>query len=63
MAQVVPVFDWYDDWWAPVELQAEFARAYPGQPCSAAVSTPATAVWTPHWNTSNGRSPNSARSH
>jgi hypothetical protein len=29
MAQVVPVFDWYDDWWAPVRLQAEFARAYP----------------------------------
>jgi predicted TIM-barrel fold metal-dependent hydrolase len=29
MAQVVPVFDWYDDWWAPVELQAGFARAYP----------------------------------
>ena len=31
MAQVVPVFDWYDDWWAPVELQAGFARAYPGR--------------------------------
>lgn len=31
MAQVVPVFDWYDDWWAPVELQASFARAYPGR--------------------------------
>lgn len=29
MAQVVPIFDWFDDWWAPVELQAEFARAYP----------------------------------
>jgi uncharacterized protein len=31
MAQVVPVFDWYDDWWAPVDLQAGFARAYPGR--------------------------------
>ncbi|WP_433136230.1 amidohydrolase family protein [Actinomadura nitritigenes] len=31
MAQVVPVFDWYDDWWAPVDLQAEFARAFPGR--------------------------------
>jgi predicted TIM-barrel fold metal-dependent hydrolase len=31
MAQVVPVFDWYDDWWAPVELQAAFARAFPGR--------------------------------
>ncbi len=31
VAQVVPIFDWYKDWWAPVELQAEFARAYPGR--------------------------------
>lgn len=31
MAQVVPIFDWYADWWAPVELQAEFARRYPGR--------------------------------
>jgi len=29
MAQVVPVWDWFENWWAPVELQAAFARAYP----------------------------------
>jgi len=29
MAQVVPIFDWWEDWWAPVELQAEMARRYP----------------------------------
>lgn len=31
VAQVVPIFDWYEDWWAPVQLQADFARAYPGR--------------------------------
>jgi predicted TIM-barrel fold metal-dependent hydrolase len=31
VAQVVPVFDWYKDWWAPVELQAEFVAANPGR--------------------------------
>ena len=31
MAQVVPIFDWFEDWWAPVQLQADFARAYPGR--------------------------------
>lgn len=31
MAQVVPIWDWFEDWWAPVELQAAFARAYPGR--------------------------------
>ena len=31
VAQVVPIFDYYADWWAPVQLQAEFARAYPGR--------------------------------
>ncbi len=31
VAQVVPIFDYYKDWWAPVELQAEFARAFPGR--------------------------------
>lgn len=31
MAQTVPIFDWYADWWAPVELQAEFARTHPGR--------------------------------
>jgi len=29
MAQVVPIFDWWEDWWAPVELQYEMARRYP----------------------------------
>ena len=29
MAQVVPIFDWYRDWWAPVQLQWEMAQAYP----------------------------------
>jgi hypothetical protein len=29
VAQVVPIFDGYKDWWAPVELQAEFVRAFP----------------------------------
>jgi predicted TIM-barrel fold metal-dependent hydrolase len=29
MAQVVPIFDWWEDWWAPVELQHEMARRYP----------------------------------
>lgn len=29
MAQVVPIFDWFEDWWAPVQLQADFARAFP----------------------------------
>lgn len=31
VAQVVPIFDGYKDWWAPVELQAGFARAFPGR--------------------------------
>ncbi|MFN3258695.1 MAG: amidohydrolase family protein [Ilumatobacter sp.] len=29
MAQVVPVFDWYPDFWAPVKLQHAMAEAYP----------------------------------
>lgn len=29
MAQVVPVFDWYPSFWAPVELQHAMAAAYP----------------------------------
>ena len=29
MAQVVPLFDWYEDFFAPVETQAAMARAYP----------------------------------
>ena len=29
MAQVVPVFDWYPQYWAPVELQHAMAVAYP----------------------------------
>lgn len=29
MAQVVPVFDWYPDFWAPVRLQHAMAAAYP----------------------------------
>jgi predicted TIM-barrel fold metal-dependent hydrolase len=29
MAQVVPIFDWFKDWWAPVRLNYELARAYP----------------------------------
>ena len=31
VAQVVPVFDYWADWWAPVQLQADFARANPGR--------------------------------
>jgi hypothetical protein len=31
VAQVVPIFDGFKDWWAPVELQAEFVRANPGR--------------------------------
>jgi len=29
MAQVVPVFDWYPSYWAPVDLQHAMALAYP----------------------------------
>jgi uncharacterized protein len=29
MAQVVPLFDWYKNFFAPVELQAAMAKAYP----------------------------------
>ena len=29
MVQVVPVFDWYNDWFAPVYLQHAMAEAYP----------------------------------
>jgi predicted TIM-barrel fold metal-dependent hydrolase len=29
MAQVVPIYDWYKDWFAPVQAQYEMARAYP----------------------------------
>jgi predicted TIM-barrel fold metal-dependent hydrolase len=29
MAQVVPIFDWWEDWWAPVRLQHEMAARYP----------------------------------
>jgi predicted TIM-barrel fold metal-dependent hydrolase len=29
MAQVVPIFDWYMNWFAPVELQHKLATAYP----------------------------------
>ena len=29
MAQVVPIFDWFKDWFAPVQAQYEMARAYP----------------------------------
>jgi len=31
MAQVVPVFDWYPSFWAPVELQHAMAAAYPDE--------------------------------
>ena len=31
ISQVVPIFDYYADWWAPVQLQADFARANPGR--------------------------------
>lgn len=31
MAQVVPVFDWYPGFWAPVELQHAMAAAYPAK--------------------------------
>lgn len=31
MAQVVPIFDWYRDWFAPVKAQYRMARAYPDQ--------------------------------
>lgn len=29
MAQVVPIFDWFRDWWSPVRLNYELARTYP----------------------------------
>jgi predicted TIM-barrel fold metal-dependent hydrolase len=29
MAQVVPMFDWFKDWYAPIRAQYEMARAYP----------------------------------
>lgn len=29
MAQVVPIYDWYRDWFAPVRAQYEMARQYP----------------------------------
>lgn len=29
MAQVVPMFDWFEDWYSPVRAQYEMARAYP----------------------------------
>jgi hypothetical protein len=29
MAQVVPIWDWFEDWWAPVRLNATFRDAYP----------------------------------
>jgi uncharacterized protein len=29
MAQVVPIFDWYKDWFAPVKAQHAMAQAYP----------------------------------
>lgn len=31
MAQVVPVFDWYQSYWAPIDLQHAMAVAYPEQ--------------------------------
>lgn len=31
MAQVVPIFDWYKDWFAPVAAQHRMALAYPDQ--------------------------------
>ncbi|MGH7903133.1 MAG: amidohydrolase family protein [Candidatus Dormibacteraceae bacterium] len=31
MAQAVPIFDWYQDWFAPVQAQYEMARAHPHQ--------------------------------
>lgn len=29
MAQVVPIYDWFKDWFAPVQAQYEMAKAYP----------------------------------
>lgn len=31
MAQVVPIYDWYTDWFAPVEAQYAMAQKYPDQ--------------------------------
>jgi predicted TIM-barrel fold metal-dependent hydrolase len=31
MAQAVPIYDWYQDWFAPVETQYEMADKYPGE--------------------------------
>ncbi|HVW42845.1 MAG TPA: amidohydrolase family protein [Amycolatopsis sp.] len=31
MAQTVPIYDWFDDWFAPVRAQYEMARRYPEQ--------------------------------
>jgi predicted TIM-barrel fold metal-dependent hydrolase len=31
MAQAVPIYDWYKDWFAPVQTQYEMARKYPDQ--------------------------------
>ena len=29
MAQVVPMFDWFRDWYAPVQTQYAMAKAFP----------------------------------
>jgi uncharacterized protein len=29
MAQVVPIYDWYTDWFAPIKMQYELAQAHP----------------------------------
>jgi len=31
MAQTVPIFDWFKDWFAPVRAQYEMAQLYPDQ--------------------------------
>ncbi|MDT7700854.1 MAG: hypothetical protein QOJ30_3179 [Pseudonocardiales bacterium] len=31
MAQTVPIYDWYEDWFAPVKAQYEMAQKFPGE--------------------------------
>ena len=61
MAQVVPIFEWYKDFFAPVAAQYAMAQRYPDAFCSAAASIRSTAGSTTPWTRSTTRSASSAR--
>ena len=56
MAQVVPIFDWFEDFFAPVAAQYAMAQRYPERVLFCGGADPSTAVWTTRWSRSTTRS-------